>query len=364
LGQNGTFSETGVNSYFAIAGLILAIAGMLTLPLIPSIVELRNKSDAKPLNVIQEHAGEIRHFAAGFRAYIAELQPSLQQCVATGASARGVLPDRCEYLILGPLNSFVPTKGRDAACELVILAGAELCTPDHITFSREIYAAEQFRGGQQNNYRAILGERNVHLGPGSTVVRWVHAVGDFHAAQHCNLFGRISSDQLIQLAENTSFLRLNAPRIELGCVPTENDQLSESFDTSYSRIVHRLLENGDYEIPAGEVVAGNVVVRGQLLIRSGARVRGSVKSHKQMVLEAGVCVEGSLISASKMVIGPDCLVHGPVIAEREMIIGGGSCCGTPTLATTVSSPRIFVEGGVIVFGTLWAREYGEVMAAL
>jgi len=75
-----------------------------------------------------------------------------------------------------------------------------------------------------------------------------------------------------------------------------------------------------------------------------------------------VLVEGSLISARKMRIGQNCTLHGPVVAERELAIAGGTRCGTREFPTTVSAPRIEVEEGVVVFGTLWAREHGEVVA--
>jgi predicted acyltransferase (DUF342 family) len=120
------------------------------------------------------------------------------------------------------------------------------------------------------------------------------------------------------------------------------------------------LYHGDFEVRARQVIGSDIVIRGKLLIRSGARVCGSVKSDKEMVLEDGVSVEGSLISASKMRIGPQCKIYGPVIAEREIAIAAGARCGTAENPTTVSAPRIEVEEGVVVFGTLWAREYGQV----
>jgi len=74
-------------------------------------------------------------------------------------------------------------------------------------------------------------------------------------------------------------------------------------------------------------------------------------------------VEGSLISARKMRIGRHCAIHGPVVAERELAIASGVRCGTLEHPTTVSAPQIEVEEGVVVFGTLWAREHGQVVAS-
>jgi len=107
---------------------------------------------------------------------------------------------------------------------------------------------------------------------------------------------------------------------------------------------------------------GDILIRGKLYVHSGARIYGSVKSVEDAVIADGVAVEGSLISARRMRIGPHCTIHGPVIAERELAIATGTQCGTLEHPTTVSAPRIELEEGVAVFGTLWAREHGQVVA--
>ena len=358
-----------MNSYLAVAALFLMISLMFIMPLIPALVELRRKTDALPLKVVQQNAGEIRHFANSFRAYIKALEPSLQRCMTDGTTATGTLADGEEYVVLGRADEPLmrALEDRDALHPVVITAAVDLIVPGEATFSRDIYSGAQFIGGEKNNYRAILGETNVHLGPSSRVMRWVHAVGEFTADLGCRLYGRISSDSLIRLSSGCSFLRLNAPRIEIGCgaanrdATSANSPLPASVDSAASS--KRLFHEGDFDINAGQIISGNIVVRGNLHIGSGARICGSVKSVKDMVIDDGVSVEGSLISAGTMRIGPDCAVHGPVVAERELAIAVGTRCGTAKHPTTVSAPRIEVEEGVVVFGTLWARERGEVVAS-
>jgi hypothetical protein len=168
-----------VNPYLAVAALVCAVSLLLMLPLLPALVELRRKSDALPLSVVQQNAGEIRHFANSFRDYIKGLEPIMQSCVAAGTSATGTLPDGEEYVVLGRLDEPLvrALAQRDASHPVVIAAGADLIAPPHATFSRDIYAGAKFRGGENNNYRAILGEKDVRLGASSRVMRWVHAVG-------------------------------------------------------------------------------------------------------------------------------------------------------------------------------------------
>jgi hypothetical protein len=256
---------------------------------------------------------------------------------------------------------------RGTSCPLVIAAGVDLVLPPGLTFLKEIYAGGRLVGGAESTYRAICGEKGVHLQHGSKVLRWAHAAGDFQAGGNCDLYGRISSDTEISLQSGCLFQRLNAPRIAMGPASvTAETHLSAASDGSIEeRIAEkpmtRTLVEGDWDIPSGEVIAENIVVRGELRIGSGVRIAGSAKSGGRMVVESGVVVEGSLISASTMHIGPRCLIAGPVIAEREMVIESETHCGSARTPTTVSAPIIDAEEGSLFFGTLWAREHGRVV---
>ncbi len=348
----------------ALAKVLLALLASIVfiLPLLPALTELRIKRDAQPLDVIQQYAGEIRHFSYGFRTYITDLLVPLQECVSSGATARGTMPDGDQYLLLGRTDDthFVAREGTTATCQSLVAAGIDVVFPDGIAFAKEVYAAGEFSGGEKNVFRALLGEKAVHLGRASTVIRWAHAVGAFRAERDCDLYGRISSDREIQLASGCAFQRLNAPRIVLGDSCAEGTDVG-SGGLSPTQATGRRLVDGDLEIQPGEIVSTNIVTRGKLYIGAGAQVLGSVKSHEHMVLEDGVHVEGSLISASTMRIGPNCRITGPVIAEREIAIETGTRCGSDRVPTTVSAPTIEIEDGVTVFGTIWARAEGQVV---
>jgi hypothetical protein len=356
-----------MNSYAAVATLVLAAGGLFTLPLIPAIAELWRKSDAQPLSVIQQHTGEIRHFADSFRGYIKELEPVLQAAVRAGRTVSGSLPDKTEYLVLGAGKEVLslPLRQSDETCAVLLAAAMDLSLPPDTAFSKDIYVAGRFLGGTKNRYRAILGEKEVYLGAESRVMRWVHAVGEFGAGRACQLHGRVSSDRGIQLNRECTFQRLNAPRIEFGQgVTPELDFADDLYARASSQSTQHLLHDGDFEIAPGEAFQGNLVARGRLRIGSGARVWGDVKGEQGVVVESGARLEGTLISATTMHIGANCAVHGPIIAEKLLTLAAGSRCGSAERPTTVSAPWIQVEEGAVVFGTLWAREDGKVVARL
>jgi cytoskeletal protein CcmA (bactofilin family) len=356
-----------VSPYLAVAALVLAVSLMFMLPLVPALAELHRKSDALPLNVVQQNAGDVRHFANGFRNYIKVLEPILQGCVAAASTARGTLSDGVNYVVLGRAGEamLLALRQHDATHSALIVAGLDISVPADTTFSQDVYACGHFEGGERNTYRAILGKKNIHLGASSRVLRWVHAVGEFTADPDCKLSGRISSDSLIRLHTNCSFLRLNAPRIEIGSGAIGMDATTPIVpvsENSSSGVSRRFLHDGDFEVQTGQVITRDLVIRGKLRIRSGARIHGSVKSVEDMVIEDDVSVEGSVISGRKIHVGLHCVIRGPVVAERELAIAAGTLCGTREHPTTISAPAIAVEEGVVLFGTLWAREQGQVAA--
>jgi len=347
--------------------LILSAGLLIMLPLVPAIAELRLKRDAQPLDVIQQYGGDIRHFAHGFRRVAVGLQTQLQECVASGTTATGKLPDGDEYVLLGSANEsfFVPATKRDSTWRSVVAAGTDLVVPDGLTFAKEIYAAGDLTSGEGSTFRAILGERDIHLKRGSKVIRWVHAARTFRAEHDCDLFGRISSDYEIQLQSGCVFQRVGAPVIIAGFSDTEAGQSrSQPVNAAPNATVPpagRTLYDGDFEIRAGEIVAGSIVTRGKLHIGAGAHVLGSVKSNGHLTVGSDVSVDGSLLSATITHVGPNCRIGGPVLAEHGVVIESGTHCGSSYSPTTVAAPTIEIEEGVIVFGSLWARSEGRVV---
>ena len=345
--------------------LVLLTGTLFILPLLPAIGELRLKRDAKPLHVIQRHAGEIKHFAQGFREYIEPLLPVLEQCVQEGTNATGNLPGGEKYLLLGrPVDPDFEFPAEKQSCPMIVAAGTDTFFPSGLTFAKEVYAAGQLTAGRRNTYRAIYGEKGLLLERGCKVLRWAHAEGKLEAQADCEFYGRISSDQEIQLGSGCFFQRLHAPRIIAGeRIPSSILDFHSQAQPPNVKAARRLFEE-DLDIRPGDVIAGDLVTRGKLRIRAGARIFGSVKSNQGAVLEEGVWVMGSVISAGPMRIDRRCRISGLLIAEHEMAIDAESQCGTAEQPTTVSAPTITLASGATICGTLWAREKGRVVERL
>lgn len=349
-------------AYFFVALLVALLGTLLSVPLLPAIHELRRKQDAEPLNVIQQHAGDIRHFAHSFATLFKELQPVLDRSQTTGDISRGVLPDGSHYIVVRRAEELPELRKQSglSLCPYVVALSGDATCPGQMNFRKELYARGYFSGGDNNQYRAVLGMNSIRLGKQSAVLRWAHAKFELFAGEECDLYGRISAEHRIELSRGCRFLRLNAPRIDIGH-DQDKDMSHCVIDRSTFPVgPRRVLHDGDVTIEAGEVVYGNIVARGKMHVRSGARVIGSIKSNKDLLIENEAIVEGSAICAERMIVGSRCSLHGPIIAERSMVLYDGTVCGELQRPTTVSSPEIQVQEGVVVFGTMWARQSGLV----
>jgi hypothetical protein len=119
--------------------LVAIMAVLLTAPLLPALRELRDKADAAPLHVIQQNAGEVRHFADSFRAYLKGLEQDLQQSTASGLTAIGTLPDGTAYMVLTSSDVHFPSD--NDVCPVLLAACDDLPVPSGITFSKDILCA-------------------------------------------------------------------------------------------------------------------------------------------------------------------------------------------------------------------------------
>jgi hypothetical protein len=352
--------SAALNISVLFAGAVL----MLLLPLLPALIEYRRKTDALPLRVIQDYGGEIRHFAQSFREFVQVLQAPLRECALQHSTASGQLRDGSEYILLGDEN--VPFFRRDELAqrltERVIVCARSFDAPEKMVFTKEVHVHGTLNGAAGNVFRAVLGEKNVRLGAGSTILRWMHAAGAISAEANCTFHGRLSSDELIQLGPWCHFERVNAPCIEFGHGNREEPKVVPSNQSQLDAPVDRLLLKGDFDIPAGDVIHSSVVASGTIRVGRGARILGGLKSNHDLLIGDGAQLEGSAISARHMKIGRHCRVHGPVLAEHHLSIATGTYCGSRQQPTTVSAPTIRIQPGVVVFGTVWAKEHGGVKA--
>lgn len=365
--------------------LILVVAFLFTLPLLPGVVELIRRTDIEPLRVSQAYDITPFYFAEGFRSYIQKTFPNIHSAQNHNAS----LEDNTQYQLVGEKG--IPNLDTSKINRRLLLSAHTLNLPANELFETEIYSAQAILTGENNFFRALLADGNLHMRDHCTVVRWAHSNGEMSVGRHSKLFGRATSNHSIILGDDVQFERLHAPQIltalSNGLTPppltTELTLLEELEDVKiqYGR---RWLLNERLDFPAAHLFDGDIITGTTASIGNDAHIKGSIKCNAQAdasyhlqrtgilartnrktarcELGERVRIDGSLISSHDLYIGQYCQIFGPVIAEGVMVIGKGTVIGSPDCPTTVKAPRIIIEDGCTIYGTLWASEGGIVRA--
>jgi cytoskeletal protein CcmA (bactofilin family) len=298
--------------------LMIATTALFALSISPALLEWLRGRDLAPLGIDPTHAGHTAHFAERFRRLVDE-----------GAARPG-----SEWL--GPL-----------------------VLPDGTAHPGEL----RFRGSVTLGARARLGgalvDGDLVLGPGGSVALWAHA-RRIQVGANAALEGRVSAEVEVALLAPCRFTRVSAPTISFGPRAPAADA-AQGGVTAVRSTGERRLSPGDLVVPPHGSIPGDLVVMGDLALGPGSEVAGSAKAHGRIRVGAGVTVGGALVAVGSVEIGADCALEGPVISEREVRVGGGTRIGTVARPTTVSAPRIRVDEGAELHGTLWARERGDVV---
>jgi hypothetical protein len=406
--QDGAFArsadcagEVGVISVLAPLALTASTGALLAVPLMPALRELRSKHDAGPL-ITRKDDGRIENFAVALRERckslagchpeplcwakdlpefvgrdrpIQALQPAIlvekpgqdlqAQNIAAGPSPKtGAQDDRFslhepdKVLIIsqpgvwrGPMRT-----------EVLVICAGPIQLPDGFQSLGDFYSQNDINSGRNNFFRALLSEARIVLGPGTQVLRWIHAESDLSAEEHCTLFGRASAARSLTLAPECKFERMYAPVIYSSAAARQIEIRSESapFSKLAQAGLGRKRIHGQTRLSAGEQHYGNLVTTKGLEMDEGACVFGSVKANGQIELNERAEVDGSLVSTKRIHIASGGFVKGPIISEREIVIDAGVQVGLPGVPTTISAPHIRIAPGSVLHGTVWARVEGRV----
>lgn len=343
-----------MSSFLAFALLLLALILWLAVPLIPALMELMRPRDAAPLDAVGNDAGNLTYFAESFTA-----RAMREGLLGTMVPPR--LSDGTPILTHSTAKP-LPVQ-RKVFDELVVLTDGETI-PEGIEFRSECLARMTVHSNADVTYRALLGQRDVYLGPRTTVQRWVHARGRLEVAGGCRLWGRATAERQIVLGTDVSFDRLEseiirvtdvetpeAPVLPTGAYERFTPKNAQSMGPSYWRV------DDDVAIPAGSILIGSIISTGSIVVRDGARVTGSIKAHREVVVSNGAVVIGSISARERVTIEHGARVSGPVISEAAVVVEAAVVGGTGKL-TTVTAPSIRLLPGATIYGAVMAGADG------
>ncbi len=336
------------------AVLLFAMLLWMALPLIPALMELARPRDAAPLNAVGNDAGNLTYFAESFTA-----RATHEGLLGTMVPKR--LSDGTDVLTHSAAQ---PLAQRGSSfSELVVLMDGEPLA-EGTELASECLARLTVHGSARVTYRALLGRRDIFLGRGSTVLRWVHAAGRLEVAEDSRLIGRATAERQIVLGTNVVFDRLESDVIRVTDVETPAAPLLptgayERFTPRKARelgVAYWKVDDG-VTIPAGNILVGSLIATGSIVVNDGARVTGSIKAHEEVIVRTGAVIIGSISARGRITIERGARVSGPVISETATVVEAAVIGGTGK-RTTVTAPIIRLMPGATVYGAIMAGDDG------
>jgi predicted acyltransferase (DUF342 family) len=344
----------------AFLALLAALVGWMTLPLLPALLELYFPKDASPLDAVGNDAGNLTFFAESFTRRVTQeglLGTMVPPRLSDGSTVRTHSQGQPLVKQRRPVNDFV-----------VLLDTEPL--PDGIELGSECLARLTVRGGTGCTYRALLGQRDVVLGPNSTVLRWVHARGRLEVGEGSKLLGRATAERSIVLAPNVSFDRLESDvirvagvedTVEAPTLPTGAyqrfvpEKRARSMGPAYWRVEDNLL------VPSGAALVGSVIATGAIVVDDGARVTGSIKAHHDVRICSGAVVVGAISARGRITIERGAKVSGPIVSESAIVIEA-AVVRSKDARTTVAAPIVRLLPGATIYGAVMAGDDGQTIA--
>lgn len=254
------------------------------------------------------------------------------------------------------------------ALSCALIADGPLLLPDDFWFPREIYGRQAVVSGVNNCLRVVLARGDLVLRRGSAVSSWAHGE-TVKVAADCTILGAISARADLLLTPPCRFARASGRHVRFGAgaheaadCPALRPPLLRGPLGDAGPGLRRPLEGG-LRLAEGEVVPGDLVVRGDVILERRARITGSLQAHGSVILGAGSAVDGALSCRDALAVGARCALGGPISSERLIDLGPGAVVGRDEQPTTVTAPFVRVWGGVVVHGTVKALLEGEALPA-
>lgn len=329
-------------------------AVVAALPMLPAFLEWRRPRDAAPLHIDSEDALDPALLASRFASRLA-------QALKTDDGTIGRHP-----LVRLGLGEPWPLTARERMAgqsRRAWFAAGDAVLPEGTAFHAEVAAQGDLRSAPGGTYRALLAHRRLLLAAGTHVLRWAH--GREVAVEAGSLLtGRVTADHLLELHGEVRFTLLHAPVLRFGQAiepaphPPALPALPAGLPVEWDPRTGRGTARDELYLPERHGWSGDLVCFGRLEIGPGSHARGCVKARRSLSVGAGTCIEGSLVAHGSIELGDGCAVHGVIASETAVVLGRGCVVGMPGRPSTVTAPRIEVQPGTVVHGTVWAGEQG------
>jgi cytoskeletal protein CcmA (bactofilin family) len=344
-----------MNPYATYAAFALVCMLLLVLPFVPAVREWLRPTDAAALPVSANYSSDIDHFA---RRLHADVSGRLGLGAPTGHEDFEFLPA-------------LPQAADWTQARMRLIAQHGIVSDEPISCPKPVYVQGGLRAAGGSVFPALYVTGDLELGMRSEITDWAHADGVLRLGAGSIALRRISAGESVELDRDVWFEWVHAPLIRFGSSATVLPAATaQPAPASYAELPGAIQQSpglflirGDCALLPGRNYRGSLVVTGFLTVGAGTTVEGDIKARAGLSVGNGAAVHGAATCRKRIYIFRDACVWGPVISEADVLVGANARVGLPQAPTTLTARNVIVEDGVVLHGTLWAREIGMVKEA-
>lgn len=252
--------------------------------------------------------------------------------------------------------------------QLVICRGEEFHSLQTNEFLKEIYCERNAFISDRNVLRGLYSRKDIVLGNGTNIIRWVDTEGTLAIYDDCNLGISATSQTRMSVGQNCNFRRLFAPQICLGQYPGNILDPTDGKDKRIYRLtvqndreknvryINKEMVNDEGVVDFSVLSSRNVSVTEQII------VKGDLRSHKGVRLCEGAIVVGNVFAEKDIVLDKNSCILGNVFSQGDVYMAQGSVIGKQgTISSVIAAGSITVEPGSFVFGYMSCEKQGKIL---
>lgn len=343
----------------------LVAAGFL-LPLLWGLRELYFPRDRAALDIDATYTKDDRFFARSFRKRI----ESVCGVAPRVEGLREVKLMRPEQILTTRSNHEV-RRGNEPNAILDVQGDLRLY--DGVNLGREASVLGAAVIGSDVSVVALTATGDIRLGERVRVERWLDSDGTIETAASCDLGSRATASRRITVASGTVFQILAAPLIVAGGTPAVavrhegGGELAPLLNfvprrRSWIRGDGAVICEGDFELPEGTTVEGDLVVRGSVKIGAYCRLHGSLHADGNVLLGARSHVSGSAICVWDVRLGEESSIGEHLVTEAWARLDDRASVGKEGRVTTLlAAEGVEIAPGATIHGRIVTMGHGRVL---
>ena len=253
-------------------------------------------------------------------------------------------------------------------CNSVVYAeNKDFRPPEGITFNKEIHTDQDAYLVGTKSLIGIYSKKNILLGSGLDVIRWVDAKGTVTAEDNVNLGLVVSSDTRIEIGKGCEFSKLYAPSIYVNCdegfVSHMDSDGFENFNHFEQNEIIRNIKYADHdEADEDNKIHKTIITKHNITVVDGITVEGDVRSDKSVRLGENAVVYGNVFAEGDIHMGKNSRILGNVFTQASFSADEGAVVGQKgKIKSLIARDNATFSKDNLVYGYVECHDIGDVL---